>query len=65
MTEEGRKVPQIGFGLGFNDVRNTARIPPPALGQHTRLVLQDWLGWDEAALDRKIDGSTLFDRGPA
>ena len=27
------------------------RRPAPAPGEHTRLVLGDWLGWDEAALD--------------
>lgn len=29
----------------------TYRLPPPALGAHTREVVAEWLGWDDAAVE--------------
>jgi CoA:oxalate CoA-transferase len=35
----------------FDGARRTVASPPPLLGEHTRAVLVDWLGWSDAQLD--------------
>jgi crotonobetainyl-CoA:carnitine CoA-transferase CaiB-like acyl-CoA transferase len=42
----GRRVPQVGLGIGIDGVNSTYRTPPPKLGEHTGAVLRDWLGYD-------------------
>jgi crotonobetainyl-CoA:carnitine CoA-transferase CaiB-like acyl-CoA transferase len=42
----GRRVPQVGLGIGFDGANSTYRSPPPKLGEHTGAVLRDWLGYD-------------------
>jgi crotonobetainyl-CoA:carnitine CoA-transferase CaiB-like acyl-CoA transferase len=46
----GRRVPQVGFGIGIDGVNATYRAPPPKLGEHTGAVLRDWLGYDAQAV---------------
>jgi hypothetical protein len=46
----GRRVPQVGFGIGIDGNNATYRMPPPRLGEHTDAVLQDWLGYDAPAV---------------
>ena len=42
----GRRVPQVGLGIGIDGANATYRSPPPKLGEHTGAVLCDWLGYD-------------------
>ncbi len=42
----GRRVPQVGFGIGIDGSNASYRSPPPRLGEHTEAVLRDWLGYD-------------------
>ena len=49
---EGRRVPQVGFGIGVDGSNSTYRLPPPRLGQHNESVLGKWLGYDSQALDQ-------------
>ena len=37
----------------------TYRLPPPALGAHTREVLTSWLGWDDAAIEAAGDAGAF------
>lgn len=46
----GRRVPQVGFGIGIDGGNATYRSPPPRLGEHTDAVLKDWLGYDAPAI---------------
>lgn len=46
----GRRVPQVGFGIGIDGSNATYRSPPPRLSEHTDTVLRDWLGYDAAAI---------------
>ncbi len=46
----GRRVPQVGFGIGIDGSNATYRSPPPRLSEHTDAVLRDWLGYDAAAI---------------
>ena len=46
----GRRVPQVGFGIGVDGSNATYRLPPPKLGEHTAAVLRDWLGYDAQAV---------------
>ena len=47
----GRRVPQVGFGIGIDGSSASYRLPPPRLGEHTQEVLRAWLGYDDDALD--------------
>ena len=49
---DGRRVPQVGFGIAVDGSSATYRKPPPKLGEHNESVLRDWLGYDDAALAR-------------
>lgn len=49
---DGRRVPQVGFGIAVDGSSSTYRKPPPKLGEHNESVLRDWLGYDDAALAR-------------
>ena len=42
----GRRVPQVGLGIGIDGVNSTYRTPPPKLGEHTEAVFRAWLGYD-------------------
>lgn len=46
----GRRVPQVGLGIGIDGANATYRSPPPKLGEHTASVLRDWLGYDMQAV---------------
>lgn len=50
MEVDGRRVPQVGTGIHLDGTGNTPRRPPPRLGEHSREVLGEWLGLDEASL---------------
>ena len=42
----GRRVPQVGLGIGIDGTNATYRMPPPRLGEHTDRVLREWLNYD-------------------
>jgi crotonobetainyl-CoA:carnitine CoA-transferase CaiB-like acyl-CoA transferase len=46
----GRRVPQVGLGIGIDGANATYRSPPPKLGEHTASILRDWLGYDMQAV---------------
>ena len=46
----GRRVPQVGLGIGIDGNNATYRSPPPKLGEHTAAILRDWLGYDMQAV---------------
>ena len=46
----GRRVPQVGLGIGIDGAHATYRSPPPKLGEHTAAVLRDWLDYDAQAV---------------
>ncbi len=48
----GRRVPQVGLGIGIDGSNASYRSPPPRLGEHTDTVLRDWLGYDAQAVAR-------------
>jgi crotonobetainyl-CoA:carnitine CoA-transferase CaiB-like acyl-CoA transferase len=45
-TENG-SVPQVGTGIRLDGMSNVPRSAPPSLGQHTRQILSDLLGYDD------------------
>ncbi|HUP95238.1 MAG TPA: CoA transferase [Burkholderiales bacterium] len=48
----GRRVPQVGLGIGVDGSSATYRLPPPRLGEHTEHVLTELLHYDYAAIER-------------
>ena len=56
---EGRRVPQVGFGVGVDGSNATYRRPPPKLGQHTDSVLREWLGYDAQAMAQLRESKTV------
>ena len=48
---EGRRVPQVGLGIGIDGTSSSYRLPPPRLGAHTDEVLRD-LGYDDARIEQ-------------
>jgi len=46
----GRRIPQVGLGIGVDGSNSTYRSAPPKLGEHTAAVLRDWLGYDMQAV---------------
>ncbi|HWI15671.1 MAG TPA: CoA transferase, partial [Burkholderiales bacterium] len=49
---DGRRVPQVGLGIGVDDAANAFALPPPRLGEHTDAVLHEWLDYDADAVAR-------------
>jgi len=43
---DGRRIPQVGLGIGIDDNNASYRSAPPRLGEHNEAVLGDWLGYD-------------------
>ncbi len=50
--EQGRPIRLLGSPVHWHDEPARTYGAPPALGQHTAEVLSDWLGYDEAQIDR-------------
>lgn len=59
LKRNGAAIPQIGLGIRFGGNSNSYRKPPPRLGEQTRSVFQDWLGWDEARLQELDDAKAV------
>lgn len=52
------QVRYLASAIRFDDAAPPDATPAPTLGEHTRAVLQDWLGVDDAGLDRlSADGA--------
>ena len=49
-ASDGRRVPQVGLGIGVDGSSASFRRAPPKLGEHTEAVLRDWLGYDERVI---------------
>ena len=48
-TANGRRIPQVGLGIGVDGSHASYRTPPPRLGEHTEEVLKA-LGYDDARI---------------
>jgi crotonobetainyl-CoA:carnitine CoA-transferase CaiB-like acyl-CoA transferase len=48
------RVPQVGIPVGMSATPPGSREAPPLLGQHTREVLRERLGIDEAEIARLV-----------
>jgi len=46
-----------GFPFQFSEISGSIRMPAPSLGEHTRLILEKWLGYAPAK------SQELFDKG--
>lgn len=44
------QLPQVGLGIHLDGAAVAPRLPPPGLGEHTELLLQELLGYDQAKL---------------
>jgi crotonobetainyl-CoA:carnitine CoA-transferase CaiB-like acyl-CoA transferase len=55
----GHKVPMQGFTVKFSDTPMQLRHPTPAIGEHTAEVLQDWLDYSAADVDRLQDSRAV------
>lgn len=44
-------IPQVGLGIRFDGRTEGTAVPPPALGAHTDVVLQSWLGCDAGQIE--------------
>lgn len=42
---DGREIPQVGTAIRLDGTANTPRLAPPRPGEHTDVVLADWLGY--------------------
>lgn len=51
LRQDGRRVPVVSTGVIVDGETNVARSAPPRLGEHTRAVLGEILGYDAARLD--------------
>jgi len=49
---DGRRIPQVGLGIGVDEAANAFALAPPRLGEHTDAVLRAWLGYDDDAIAR-------------
>ena len=49
---DGRRIPQVGLGIGIDGASSSYRLPPPRLGEHTESVLRGLLGYDDATIAR-------------
>jgi crotonobetainyl-CoA:carnitine CoA-transferase CaiB-like acyl-CoA transferase len=56
---DGRRVPQVGLGIGVDGTSSSYRLPPPRLGEHTEDVLRRLLGYDDAAIARLREQKVL------
>jgi len=55
----GTEVPQVRTPIDFAEGETQLRIPPPALGADTRQVLQEFLGLDDARIDKLVSSGTV------
>ena len=53
--ENGRRVPQVGLGIGVDGTASSYRLPPPRLGEHTGEVLREWVGYDDGVINELRD----------
>jgi crotonobetainyl-CoA:carnitine CoA-transferase CaiB-like acyl-CoA transferase len=53
--ENGRRVPQVGLGIGVDGTASSYRLPPPRLGEHTDEVLREWVGYDDGVINELRD----------
>ena len=52
----------IARAIRFDDTPPAPSTAPPTLGQHTREILADWLGWDEDRIGQSAAGGAFGQR---
>jgi crotonobetainyl-CoA:carnitine CoA-transferase CaiB-like acyl-CoA transferase len=60
--DDGVEVPSVAYPGKFSETPADYRRRPPFLGEHTREVLADWLGLDDAALDGLVAKGAIAQR---
>ena len=53
------KLPTVANPIRFSESGIDYRHAPPMLGQHSREVLRDWLGYSEQRIDQLTDAGTI------
>jgi crotonobetainyl-CoA:carnitine CoA-transferase CaiB-like acyl-CoA transferase len=62
MRDDGIEVPSVAYPGKFSETPADYRRRPPFLGEHTREVLQEWLGLEAGKLDELTTGGVIAQR---
>jgi crotonobetainyl-CoA:carnitine CoA-transferase CaiB-like acyl-CoA transferase len=62
MRDDGVEVPSVAYPGKFSETPADYRRRPPFLGEHTREVLQAWLGLEAGRLDELTAGGVIAQR---
>ena len=62
MRDDGVEVPSVAYPGKFSETPADYRRRPPFLGEHTREVLQEWLGLEAGKLDELTTGGVIAQR---
>jgi crotonobetainyl-CoA:carnitine CoA-transferase CaiB-like acyl-CoA transferase len=62
MRDDGIEVPSVAYPGKFSKTPADYRRRPPFLGEHTREVLQEWLGLEAGTLDELTTGGVIAQR---
>jgi crotonobetainyl-CoA:carnitine CoA-transferase CaiB-like acyl-CoA transferase len=65
MRDDGIEVPSVAYPGKFSETPADYRRRPPFLGEHTREVLQEWLGLEADNLDALTAGGVIAQRSAA
>lgn len=57
--DQGRRIPQVGLGIGVDGSSASYRSAPPTLGQHTTAVLTDLLGYDAHRISELLEARLI------
>jgi crotonobetainyl-CoA:carnitine CoA-transferase CaiB-like acyl-CoA transferase len=62
IRDDGIEVPSVAYPGKFSETPADYRRRPPFLGEHTREVLQEWLGLEAGKLDELTTGGVIAQR---
>ena len=62
---DGVRVPSVAYPGKLSQTPAAYRNPPPAVGEHSREILRQWLGLDTAELDRLLLAGAIVQQGGA
>jgi crotonobetainyl-CoA:carnitine CoA-transferase CaiB-like acyl-CoA transferase len=49
-----------GFPFKFSEIEGSLRLPAPDLGEHNRLILEEWLGYTPAEVNNLYDSGIII-----